>query len=75
MIETKWFIKSTGIMAPLISLFVVGSRYLFGIEIAEAEVADAIDKVILAAGAVLAIWGRFRATSQVTVTKPKGDQA
>jgi hypothetical protein len=66
---TKPAIKSIGIMGPLIGLIVLGVNWKWpGMGITEADVAPVLELGAGLFAAVAGIWGRYRATKQVTLT-------
>lgn len=64
--ETKSPLKSLGIVGPLVALAVFGVNQFFpGLGLTEAEVSGLVDQVSLVAGALLGIYGRWRATKRI----------
>jgi len=64
--ETKSPLKSLGILGPLAGLVIFAVNWKFpGLGLTEAEVSGLIDQVALIAGALLGIYGRWRATTRI----------
>jgi hypothetical protein len=64
--DTKNPLRSLGIMGPLVSLIVWGlNKFMPGLGLDEATVGIAIDQGAILVGTLTAIWGRFRATTEI----------
>lgn len=69
MTQTKNPLQSWGIVAPLAMLIVFFANQRWpGLGITDAEASGVIDAIDVALGGALAIWGRWKATKQVTLT-------
>jgi hypothetical protein len=67
--DTKNPLQSLGVMGPLISLVVIGLNMKWpGLGLTDADVGGIINNVFTVIGGVTGIYGRIRATSQVTIT-------
>lgn len=67
---SKNMIKSKTLAGALVIALVTAAQ-LFGVEVTEAETAsvqESVEAVIQLAGVLLVIWGRFAATTKLTVT-------
>jgi len=64
--ETKSPLKSLGIVGPAVAILVfVANQFFPGLGLTEAEVSSVVDNVVLVAGAVLGIYGRWKATKAI----------
>ena len=58
--------KSVGIMGPLVALVVYAVNQFFpGLGLTEVETSTIVDQVSLVAGAVVGIYGRYRANTAI----------
>lgn len=65
----KWY-KSKTIFA-IITMLVIASNRIFGIEVTEAELQVLIESAAIAAGGAFALYGRFVAKQEVEVFSEK----
>lgn len=64
--ETKSPLKSLGILGPAAAILVfIANQFIPGLGLTEAEVSTIVDQVSLLVGAVLGIYGRWRATKRI----------
>jgi hypothetical protein len=64
--DTKNPLKSLGIMGPLVSLIVWGlNKWKPGLGLDEGTVSTVIDQGAILVGTVTAIWGRWRANTEI----------
>lgn len=71
--QSKWFLKSKTIIGLLITLLPTVAE-LLGVTLAQGDVnfiSAEIDKMIMGAGAILVIIGRFKTTTSIKLL-PKG---
>lgn len=68
----KSFLKSTGVMGPLIAIIAWGAKKAFGIDVGAADIQPIIDNGLLVAGAIAGLVGRIRATKQIGLTDKPG---
>lgn len=64
----KSFLTSTGVMGPLVMLIAWALKQFFKIDVGPADIQPIIDNGILVIGALVGIYGRIKATKQVTLT-------
>jgi hypothetical protein len=69
MTEIKSPFRSVGIMGPLVSLIVWATGNFAGFEVSESEVAGVFDSACMIAATVTGMYGRWRATTQVSLKK------
>lgn len=68
--DTKHPLQSLGIMGPVVAgLVYLANKYKPGLGLDAATIGPVIDQIDVLAGLVLAIYGRWRATAQISVTK------
>lgn len=71
MYQSKAAVKSAGIMGPLIAMIVIASG-MIGVDISEdvaglpEKIADVVDGVVTIGGIAVGIWGRWRATKEIS---------
>jgi len=77
MFETKAAVKSVGVIGPLVAVVVIALG-MFGVDISgdvaglPERIAAVVDSVVVIAGILAGIYGRVRATKEITgVFKPK----
>ena len=64
--ETKSPLKSLGILGPAVAILVfVANQFVPGLGLTEAEVSGVVDNVSLVVGALLGIYGRWRASKKI----------
>lgn len=69
--NSKAAVKSLGVMGPVVAMLVIGLG-MFGIDISgdvaglPEKIAGVVDSVITIAGIVLGIYGRVRATKEIS---------
>ena len=68
MIDTKHPLRSLGIMGPAIAILVLLANQVHpGLGLTTDEVSHAVDLVDALLGCAIAIYGRWRATSQISL--------
>jgi len=66
--QTKTPLKSLGIIGPLAAMIVLIANHIHpGLGLTDQEVAPAIDQIDALLGFATAIYGRWRATKQVSI--------
>lgn len=68
--ETKSPLKSTGVIGSVIAIIAVLVNQFLGLQIDEAlqtEITEAVTSVAALGGALLALWGRIKATKKIEV--------
>ena len=65
MTNTKPLWQSKTILSALVALFVAAVSALWGVDLAEAELIEALDNIVVGLAALGAIWGRVTATKRI----------